>query len=103
MNANLDLRSHWAYNIPCLDDTGSNYDDWKFRVSTVLRLRGLMNIVKGIEKCPPEPARDSKDQDALIAFEKWESWNHQTLAEITLILKRKPFKYVKRYSLASEI
>ena len=103
MNANLDPRSHRAYDIPCLDDTGLNYDDWKFRVSTVLRLRGLMNIVKGIEKCPLEPARDSKDQDALIAFEKWESRNHQALAEITLILKREPLKYIKRYLLASEI
>ena len=70
---NLDPRSHRAYDILCLDDTGSNYDDWKFRVSMVLKLRGLMNIVKRIEKCPPELARNSKDQDALIVFEKWES------------------------------
>ena len=69
----------------------------------VLRLRGLINIVKGVEKCPLEPARNSKDQDALIAFKKWESRNHQALAEITLTLKREPLKYVKQYSLASEI
>jgi len=103
MNANLDLRSHWAYDIPCLDDTRSNYDDWKFRVSIPLRLRGLMNIVKGVKKCLPEPIRDSKDQDTLIAFEKWESWNHQALAKITLSLKKEPLKYVKQYSLALEI
>ena len=62
-----------------------------------------MNIVKGVKKCLLEPTRDSKDQDALIAFEKWESQNYQTLAEITLTLKKEPLKYVKWYSLASEI
>ena len=53
MSGNPDPGSHRAYDIPFLDDTGSNYDDWKFRISTVLRLRGLMGIVKGEEKCPP--------------------------------------------------
>ena len=104
MSGNPDPGSHRAYDIPFLDDTGSNYDDWKFRISTVLRLRGLMGIVKGEEKCPPQEAENPKDQDAVTAtYEKWQTCNHQALAEITLTLRKEPLKAVKRYLLASEI
>jgi len=39
------------YNIPLLDNNGSNYDNWKFRVSALLKMKGLMEIVRGTEKC----------------------------------------------------
>jgi len=29
------------YNIPLLDSNGSNYDDWKFRVSALLKMKVL--------------------------------------------------------------
>jgi len=104
MNASTDPGSHRTYDIPFLEDTGSNYDDWKFRISTVLRLRGLMEIVLGVEKCPPEMATDSKDQDTVtVLYDKWQTRNHQALAEITLTLRKEPLKYVKRHLLALEI
>jgi len=37
------------YDIPHLDNTGSNYHDWKYKVSTVLYLRGLSGIAEGTE------------------------------------------------------
>ena len=55
------------YNIPLLDKNGSNYDNWKFRVFALLKIKGLMEIVRGIEKCPPEKATDPKDQVAVRA------------------------------------
>ena len=38
-----------VYDIPHLDNTGSNYYDWKYRVLTVLHLRGLTGIAEGTE------------------------------------------------------
>ena len=93
-----------VYDIPALDDIGSNYDDWKFRISTVLKLRGLFGIVKGTEKCPPEVAMDPKDQVTVTAAnDRWQTRNYQALAEIILTLKKEPLRNVKRYQLASEI
>jgi len=70
----------------------------------VLRLRGLMEIVLGVEKCPLEIATDSKDQDTVtVLYDKWQTQNHQALAEITLTLRKEPLKYVKRHLLALEI
>jgi len=37
------------YDISYLDNTGSNYYDWKYRVLTVLHLRGLTGIAEGTE------------------------------------------------------
>jgi len=77
MNVSTDPGSHWIYNIPFLDDTRSNYDNWKFRMSTVLRLRGLMEIVLGVEKCLPEITTDSKDQDTVtVIYDKWQTQNY---------------------------
>ena len=104
MNTTQDTGHGRAYDIPALDDIGSNYDDWKFRISTVLKLRGLFGIVKGTEKCPPEVATDPKDQVTVTAtYDRWQTRNHQALAEITLTLKQEPLRNVKRYQLASEI
>ena len=59
------------YDIPHLDNTGSNYHDWKYRVLTVLHLRGLSRIAEGTEQCPPQIALDPKDQPATTtAYEK---------------------------------
>jgi len=67
MSSKLD----YMYNIPYLDNTGSNYHDWKYRVSTVLHLRGLTGIAEGTEQCPLEIALDPKDQSpTTAAYEK---------------------------------
>jgi len=49
------------YDISHLDNMGSNYHDWKYRVSTVLHLRGLTGIAKGTEQCLPQIVLDSKN------------------------------------------
>ena len=67
MNTTQDTGHGRVYDIPALDDTGSNYDDWKYRIMTVLKLRGLFGIVKGTKKCPPEVATDPKDQVTVTA------------------------------------
>ena len=78
-----------VYDIPHLDNTGSNYHDWKYRVSTVLHLRGLSRIAEGTEQYPPQTALDPKDQPATTAaYEKWQACNYQAKAEITMNLSQ---------------
>ena len=67
MNTTQDTGHGRTYDIPALDDIGSNYDDWKYRILTVLKLKGLFGIVKGIERCLPEVATDPKDQVTVTA------------------------------------
>jgi len=92
------------YDIPHLDNTGSNYHDWKYRVSTVLHLRGLSGIAEGTEQCPPQTALDPKDQPATTAaYEKWQARNYQAKAEITMNLLQELLIAVILYTLASEV
>jgi len=92
------------YDIPHLNGTGSNYHDWKFRVLTILLLRGLTGIVQGTEQYLPEIAIDLKDQPAITtAYEKSQTYNYQTKAEITLNLKQEPLSAIILYILASEV
>ena len=70
------------YNIPHLDNTGSNYHDWKYRVLTVLYLRDLTGIAGGTEQCLLEITLDPKDQPTTAAtYEKWQTHNYQAKAE----------------------
>jgi len=92
------------YNIPLLDNSGSNYDDWKFRVSALLKMKGLIGIVRGTEKCPSEKVADPKDQVAVTAtFDKWHAWNDQAFGEIIMTLKKEPSRKIRRFELASEV
>jgi len=50
-----------VYNISHLDNTESNYHDWKYRVLTVLYLRDLTGIAEGTEQCLLEIALDPKN------------------------------------------
>jgi len=91
------------YNVPLLDNNRSNYDDWKFRVSAILKIKGLMGIVRGTEKCPPEKATDPKDQVAVTAaFDKWHVWNDQDFVEIVMTLKE-PSRKIRQFELVSEV
>ena len=101
---NPDPGSSHGYDIPSLDNNGSNYDNWKFRISTLLKMKGLMGIVKGTEKCPPERAIDPKDQAAVTAaFDKWHAQNNQAFGEITLTLKKEPSRNIRCFELASKV
>ena len=44
-----DKLSNRLYDIPYLDDDGSNYQSWKYCVQTVLEIRGLWKAVEGME------------------------------------------------------
>jgi len=58
----MSSKPDYMYNIPYLDNTRSNYHDWKYRVLTVLYLRDLIGIAKGTKQCLLEIASDPKDQ-----------------------------------------
>jgi len=61
------------YNIQILDNNRSNYDNWKFRVSALLKIKCLMEIVRETEKCPPKKTTDLKDQVAVTVINiKWD-------------------------------
>ncbi|KAJ8580826.1 hypothetical protein M405DRAFT_752807, partial [Rhizopogon salebrosus TDB-379] len=40
------------YDIPSLENDGSNFQTWKFRIMMILDVRGLWEIVDGTEKKP---------------------------------------------------
>jgi hypothetical protein len=40
------------YDIPSLENDGSNFQTWKYRIKTVLDIRGLWEIVSGTETKP---------------------------------------------------
>ena len=83
----MSSKPDYIYNIPHLDNTGLNYHDWKYRVSTVLHLRGLIGIAEGTEQCLPQTALDPKDQPVTTAaYEKWQACNYQAKVEITMNL-----------------
>ena len=91
------------YNIPLLDNNRSNYNNWKFRVSALLKIKGLMGIVRGIKKCLPKKVTDPKDQVAVTAvFDKWYAWNDQAFVEIVMTLKKLSRK-IRQFELASEV
>ncbi|OCH89834.1 hypothetical protein OBBRIDRAFT_731964, partial [Obba rivulosa] len=37
------------YDVPSLEDDGSNFQTWKYRIRTVLEIRGLWNLVTGTD------------------------------------------------------
>jgi len=100
----MSSKPYRVYDISHLDNTRSNYHDWKYRVSTVLYLRGLTGIAEGTEQCPPQTALDPKDQPATTAaYEKWQAHNYQAKTEITMNLSQELLSAVILYTLASEI
>jgi len=86
--------STWLYDIPSLENDGSNFSNWKFRAKKVLTVWRLWKIVDGSEKKP-----DGSDLDAL---EEWLERNEEAHAQITLTLKDKPLNGVLHTSSAAE-
>jgi len=44
--------SNRLYDIPSLEDDGLNFQNWKFRVTKVLKIRRLWQVVDSPEKKP---------------------------------------------------
>ncbi|KZT00221.1 uncharacterized protein LAESUDRAFT_803250, partial [Laetiporus sulphureus 93-53] len=78
----LSLGSNRLYDIPFLEDDGANYQQWKFRLETVLRIRKLWNITQGKEA---RPADSESDKQA-----EWDDKDQDAKAQITLTLKDTP-------------
>ena len=74
------------FNIPFLDDNGSNFAFWRFRVRMVLELRDLWHVVDGSKTKPTT----NTDPD----YEDWISKDHKARAQITLTLKDEPLNSV---------
>jgi len=102
--SNQDSGSGYRYEIPSLNNNRSNYNDWKFKVSTLLKIKSLIEIVKGTEKYPPEIAADLKDQVTVtVTFDKWQAQNDQAFEKIIIILKKELFRKIRCFELVSEV
>ena len=71
------------FDIAALDNDGSNFPTWKYRVRTVLEVRGLMSIVNGTEARPVPTANDPKSSE----ITSWDTRDREAKAQITLTLK----------------
>ena len=71
------------YDVPSLENDGTNFQMWKFRVQMVLGVWGLWNIVSGDEAQPDETTHP-------IESKEWLSKDQEAHAQITLTLKDEP-------------
>jgi hypothetical protein len=83
------------FDIPFLDDNGSNFAFWQFRVRMVLELRDLWVLVDGSKAKPDEKA------DA-TGYADWISKDREARAQITLTLKDEPLNSVLFATTAKE-
>jgi len=82
------------YDIPSLENDGSNFQTWKYCVMTVLEVRQLWTIVDGTE-----PKLDGSKPDEL---EEWLVREREARAQITLMLKDEPLSGVLHTTSAAE-
>ena len=75
------------YDVPSLEDDGTNFQMWKFHVWMVLGVRGLWKVVTGDEAQPDEVTHPAEHED-------WLSKDREALAQITLTLKDEPLSGV---------
>ena len=76
--------------ISKLVDDGSNYQQWKYRINTILDVQGLREIVTGEEKDPGIPA-DTKDK---TKHNDWLRRDKDARAQITLTISDEPLNGV---------
>jgi hypothetical protein len=82
------------YDVPSLENDGSNFQTWKYRVMTVLRIRRLWDITEGKET-KPDPTKPDE-------LEEWLLKDGEALAQITLTLKDEPLSGVLHVKSAAE-
>ena len=75
------------FDIPFLDDDGSNFAFWKFRVHMVLELCDLWDFVNSTST-KPDPSADA------ATHAEWTYKDHEARAQITLTLKDEPLNSV---------
>lgn len=90
--------SNRLFDIPKLNNDGSNFQTWKFRVTKVLDSRGLQQTVTGDD---PKPRGTSDSDKALIA--EWIKRDKDTQAQLTLTLEDEPLNGVLYATSAKDI
>jgi len=93
--------SSCLYDIPILEENGTNFQMWKYRICTVLDICGLLNIAEGKEQCPSQILVTGMGDDAAKAhtakiekIENWDRCNKEAKVQITLTLSDEPLSGV---------
>jgi len=55
------------YDIPILEENGTNFQMWKYQICTILDICGLLNIAEGKEQCPSQILVTGTSDDAAKA------------------------------------
>src|SRR5882724_198682 len=77
--------SNKLYDVPYLEENGSNFAFWKYRVKMVLKLRKLWSLVDGTDKAPNTTSPDYAD---------WVSRDDEAHAQIALTLTDEPLNTI---------
>ena len=85
--------SNHLYDIPSLENDGSNFATWKFCITTVLDIRGLNTIVN--VSCP-------RPQQSASNYSQWIRADKEAKAQICLTLKDKPLSSVLHVATSKE-
>lgn len=88
------VASNRLLDIPSLEDDGSNFQTWKFRIRTMLELRGLAGHIDSTVKTP-----DGSDTTKLEEFKRND---REARAQIALTLKDEPLNGVLHATTAKE-
>jgi len=84
------------YDIPSLDNAGTNFHMWKFCVQTVLGVRHLWSVVSG-EDLKLDTAMQPDE------FEEWLAKDKEAHAQLTLTLKDEPLSGVLYSTTSAEV
>ena len=85
------------YDIPSLEDDGSNFQTWKFRIRTVLRMRDLLGYAEGTITDPGAGEGLEEKHAEYIRNEQ------EAQTQITLTLKDEPLRSVLHLTSAQDI
>jgi len=84
--------SNKLYDVPYLEENGSNFAFWKYRVKMVLKLRNLWPLVNGTDKAPNTTSNDYPD--GIL--------RHEAHAQIALTLTDEPLNTVFHAEMSKE-
>ncbi|KAI6124007.1 hypothetical protein EDD16DRAFT_1703982 [Pisolithus croceorrhizus] len=85
------------YDIPSLEDNGSNFHTWKVRICMILDIQDLWDVIGGNTTTAPDPSNDP------IGHADWMIKDKEAQAQIILRLKDEPLTGVLHAPMAAEI
>jgi len=85
--------SNKLYDVPYLEENGSNFTFWKYRVELVLQLHNLWPLIDGMDKAPAANLPDYAD---------WVYRDHEVHTQIVLTLNDKLLNTVFQVKMAME-